>query len=568
MTKLKFNYSSSTALPNSELIEKSVLNILLTNPNLITQVTSNLHINSFYSPIYQKIYKALLNLREKESSINITILITFLQDQGKLEEIGGIKPIFDILNGFENASELDNYVKSLNENYLRRLIIEFGKEIITLGYINTISLEDIIEKIENFLSNLNKQTSNDNKIHKSYEIITELYEEIKRKMYTDENNGLKTSFNDLDSILQGLQKSDLIIIAGRPSMGKTAFSLNLGQKIVEKYNLPLVIFSLEMSRQQIIYRFISSDAKINGNRLKSNKMTDLEWKRLSESMNKLSKLPIYIDDNPNLTISEIRSTLRKIFLQKKENGLVIIDYLQLMKLNNNLENRVQEISYITRNLKILAKEFQIPILVLSQLSRSIESRLNKRPMLSDLRESGCISKKNINDKLHSWNKYEIISHNKKQFFFKGIKPIYLLSFENNVQIYLTSNHKILSEKGWIRVFEIKEKIGIYSLIYSKKINTKNNYHFNQIKKIEYIGLQPVYDRMIPIYHNYIKENIILHNSIEQDADIVIMLYRDDYYNENTENNNITEFIVSKHRNGPVGTARLIFQPEFTNFKNL
>jgi len=389
MKKWKINYSNSIPLPSNFIAEEAVLNILLTNPNLIKNISSSLKINAFYFLNHQIIYKAILELVEKNSVINLTILISYLNDQGKLKEIGGIPSILKIINHFENLTDLDEYIKLLNEKYLRRLIVQLGKEIITLGYINSVSLEEIVEKIENYLLLLNKQSLN-NKVYTTEEILDDVYQEMTLKINEEQSNGLKTSFKDLDCILQGFQKSDLIIIAGRPSMGKTAFSLNIGKKIVENYNLPLVIFSLEMSRQQIIYRFISSDSNINTNRLKTSRLTSSEWKKLSEAMLTLSQLPIYIDDNPNLTISDIRSKLRKIFLEKKKNGLVIIDYLQLMKLNNNMENRVQEISYITRNLKILAKEFEIPILVLSQLSRSVESRLNKRPMLSDLRESGCL----------------------------------------------------------------------------------------------------------------------------------------------------------------------------------
>jgi replicative DNA helicase len=257
------------------------------------------------------------------------------------------------------------------------------------------------------------------------------------------NSGFLSSFQELDSILQGFQKYDLIVIAGRPSMGKTAFSLNIGINIIKQYKIPLIIFSLEMSRQQIIYRLISTDSEINSNRLKSGKMNAWEWKLLSKSMKEISELPIFIDDDPNINISDIRSKIKKIIHENNKDCLVIIDYLQLMRVNKKFENRSQEISYVTRNLKILAREFKIPIVILSQLSRNLESRPNKRPMLSDLRDSG---------------------------------------------------------------------------------------------------------------------------SIEQDADIVIMLYREDYYQDKKLEEQITEFIIAKHRNGPIGTAKLLFNPIYTNFK--
>ena len=432
-------------LPNNFLAEQGILNILLTNPSLIKNISNLIKPESFYYGEHQIIYSLMLELTDNEvnKSTNLTIIITELQNRGLLSKIGGIDTIIKILNQFENFSDLDYYTTLINEKYLRRLIIEFGKQIIILGYTTSTKVDIILEKIEQTIFSLNKQNIGE-KIYSASEIIDEVFIDMKEKIKENKNSGLITSFKDLDTILQGLQKSDLIIIAGRPSMGKTALATNIGKNIVVNYKVPLVIFSLEMSRQQIIYRLLASVSKINSNRLKSGKMTLNEWKILSETMKEISKLPIFIDDNPNLGINNIKTRLRKI-LNMTTNGLVIIDYLQLMKSNFKLENRVQEISYITRNLKIIAKEFNIPIILLSQLSRTVESRINKRPMLSDLRESG---------------------------------------------------------------------------------------------------------------------------SIEQDADIVIMIYRENYYEENKETIPIAELIVTKHRNGPVGTSRLLFNSETTDFTSL
>ena len=431
-----------------------------------------------------------------------------------------------------------------------------------MGYTTSTSVEIILDKIEQTIFSLNKQNQTQ-KIYSISEIINDVFVEMKLKIKDNISSGLITSFKDLDSIVQGFQKSDLIIVAGRPSMGKTAFALNLGNNIVAKYKIPLIIFSLEMSRQQVIYRFLASNSKINSNRLKSGKMTLNEWKVLSESMKLISDLPIFIDDNPNLSIVDIRSRLRRILNSKSREGIVVIDYLQLMKSNMKFHNRVQEISYITRNLKILAKEFQIPIILLSQLSRNVESRINKRPMLSDLRESGCISTPNNSLKINkSWYNNKIIKHKMTNFNFKGLKPTFLITLENNRKIILSSNHKILSKYGWIRISQLSKESKIYSLDSS----TKSGYE--TIKSIKYQGLKKVYDKTIPTYHNYIKNSVILHNSIEQDADIVIMIYREDYYSENNTETPITEFIVAKHRNGPTGTARLMFNPATTDFTNI
>ena len=440
----KFNYSNTTPLPHNFLAEESILNILLTYPKLVKKTLINLKSDSFYFEPHKIIYSILSELDEENKPITLTLLITKLQDKALLNEIGGIERIIQIINKFENLLNLDEYIQAINEKYLRRLIIDFGKQSIIWGYTTSLELDDILTRIEKLLFDLNQQNLSQ-KTYSIAEVLDEVFLEMTSKIKNKESSGLFSSFRDLDSIIQGFQNSDLIIIAGRPSMGKTAFALNLGSKIVSKYKIPLIVFTLEMSRQQIIYRFLATHSQINYTRLKSGKMTRDEWNLLSNSMRELSTLPIFVDDNPNLSVTDIRSRLRTIFSSKKKEGLILIDYLQLMKSNLSNDNRVQEISYITRNLKILAKEFELPIILLSQLSRSVESRNNKRPLLSDLRESG---------------------------------------------------------------------------------------------------------------------------SIEQDADIVIMLYRDDYYNEIRTNVSITEFIVAKHRNGPLGTAKLNFNNTTTTFTNI
>lgn len=561
--KKKFN---NEALSNY-YAERGILNILLTNGQniaLLKESLPTLNSNCFYYPSHKLIYETICELFEKNLSINMTTILSTLQNNGTLKKIGGIEEIVKIVKSNENFLDINEYIRIVNEIYIRRSIINLSNQYKLWGLDTSLNINQILSKIEESFFELNKEKI-PQKTPTAEEIVEEIFDEMKKKK-KDSDFGFKTSYTDFDAIIQGFQKSDLIIIAGRPSMGKTAFSLNLGKNIVEKYKIPLIIFTLEMSRQQIIYRFISSDSNINNNRIKSGKMTLQEIKMLTNTMEKISKMPIFIDDSPNLSLLEIRAKIQKIFNSTNQTGLVIIDYLQLMKLNLKLENRVQEISYITRNLKLLAKEFNIPILLLSQLSRNVESRVNKRPMLSDLRDSGCISfqkKKN----LKSWNLRTQIRNHLDVFEIKGLKPIYLIFFKNGVNLHLTSTHKILSENGWIKMSELTNETKIYSLL-QKKSTTIENYQYNIVESILFQGVEFVFDKTIPNFHNYVMNNLILHNSIEQDADIVIMLYRDDYYNEKNIQSQITEFIIAKHRNGPIGTAKLLFDSTTTSFKNI
>jgi replicative DNA helicase len=564
-------YSNNIQLPNNFFVEQAILNIFLTNPVVIEEeILTTLKVESFYFEPHRIIYEIICELKEKNRGITLTTIINELQDKNLLKKIGGIERIITIINKFEDIGNLEEYINILNEKYIRRLIIEIGKKIIIWGYTTSENIESILEKMEASIFSLTQEKVSQ-KMYTVAEIVNDVFLDLKEKIKKSQPAGLLTSFKDLDSILQGFQKSDLIILAGRPSMGKTAFSLNLAKNIVEKYEIPLLIFTLEMSRQQIIYRLLATDAEINSNRLKSGKMSAQEWKKLAQTMENFSKLPIFIDDNPNLTVLDIRSNLRKILTKKFKQGLVIIDYLQLMKLNLKLENRVQEISYITRNLKILAKEFEIPIIVLSQLSRNVDSRINKRPMLSDLRESGCLSKSLsvssfFTNSFHSWNKTNLVNQTSLNWQFKGVKPTFVIFFENATKLTLTANHKILSKRGWIRISQLQKNDQCYLII--KKDSKQYSYRYLSIVKIEYQGIQEVYDHIIPKFHNYFVNNFVCHNSIEQDADIVIMLYREDYYKKKSLEIQPTEFIVAKHRNGPTGTATLLFKPSIASFKNL
>ena len=436
------------SLPHNFLAEKMILSCLLISSEAIDLTFRTISIEAFYFKNHQEIYKAIISMQKNKIPIDIVTLTTFIQDNGLLEKIGGIKVLIELLNQIPNLVYLEEYLRLIKDKFLRRLLIKLGYEAVNSGYITNLPLETILNEFENKLFNLTNEIKI-NTVFTSSELLHNIFLELKEKSITPILPGISSGFYDLDSLTQGFQKSDLIIIAGRPSMGKTALSLTISLNIIKNSKLPVLFFSLEMSKEQIMYRILSMETNINQMRLRTGKLYRNDWIKLNKIIKILSRLPLFLDDTPDLSIHHIRSKIKTILFEQTKMGIVIIDYLQLMQNSNfKIENRVQEIAQITRSLKNIAREFNIPIIALSQLSRNVESRIDKRPILSDLRESG---------------------------------------------------------------------------------------------------------------------------SIEQDADLVLMLYRSQYYNSNltsNENSYITELNIAKQRNGPTGNIKLKFDDKRTKFLDL
>jgi replicative DNA helicase len=419
------------------------------NSETIEFTIQHLTVETFYFKNHQELYKAILVLYDKNKLIDIITLTTFLQDNGLLDKIGGLKIITQLINQIPNLVYLEEYIKLLQDKFLRRTLIRLGYQIINSSYITNISLESLLNDIEEQLFNITNNRENTNLLS-SAELLSKVFLDLKQKSVEIVLPGLKSGFDNLDLLTQGFQKSDLIIVAGRPSMGKTALCLNIAIAVCKNHKLPIIFFSLEMSKEQLMYRLLSNETEISNTALRSGNINKADWNKLSSVIKNLSTLPIFIDDTPNISIQNIRLKIKKILFEQTKIGLIVIDYLQLMQLSTSKnENRVQELSQITRALKTIAREFNIPIIALSQLSRNVENRTDKRPMLSDLRESG---------------------------------------------------------------------------------------------------------------------------SIEQDADLVLMLYRESYYKKQQSNLNelnvdSAELIIAKHRNGPTGTVYLKFDAKYTRFSS-
>ncbi|OZM56587.1 replicative DNA helicase [Lottiidibacillus patelloidae] len=431
--------------PHNIEAEQAVIGAIFLDPQAITTASELLSPNDFYRAAHQKIYEVIITLSERSEPIDLVTVTSELQDRKLLEEVGGVSYLSDLANSVPTAANIEYYSQIVEEKSLLRHLIRTATEITKNGYTTEDGVDAILNEAERSILEVSRRKRTGTfKVIK--DVLVEAYDNIELLNNREgEITGIPTGFNHLDRMTAGFQRNDLIIVAARPSVGKTAFALNISQNVATKAGENVAIFSLEMGAEQLVMRMLCAEGNIDAQRLRTGKLQPEDWQKLTMAMGSLSNAGIYIDDTPGIRINELIAKCRRL---KQEHGLgmVLIDYLQLIVGSGKTgENRQQEVSEISRSLKALARELQVPVIALSQLSRGVEQRQDKRPMMSDIRESG---------------------------------------------------------------------------------------------------------------------------SIEQDADIVAFLYRDDYYDKESENKNIIEIIIAKQRNGPVGTCELAFVKEYNKFVNI
>ncbi|CCZ56366.1 replicative DNA helicase [Clostridium sp. CAG:1219] len=434
----------SKAQPNDILAEQAVLGAMLVDKDAVIASIEVLKSEDFYREDNKEIYAAMLELYSIGKSIDMITLKDQLTLRGTLDKVGGISYIASLVDNVPAVSNVENYIKIVEEKSVIRNLIKTANEIIRNSYSGTEDVDALVEQAEKRIFDV-VQERNSRGYASIREILINVFDEIEEISKSGQSiSGLESGFIDLDAKTSGLNKSALLIVAARPAMGKSAFVLNIASYVARHQKTPVMIFNLEMSKEEVTKRILCAESEVDSTKVKNATLESEDWLKLGEASGRLSDMPIYIDDTPGLTSAELRAKCRKAKLEKNI-GLVIIDYLQLMESKNKSSSRQQEVSEISRSLKILAKELNIPVIALSQLSRATESRTDHRPMLSDLRESG---------------------------------------------------------------------------------------------------------------------------SIEQDADIVMFLHREDYYDANTEKKNVAEVIIAKNRSGSTGTVELAWIPEYTKFANL
>ena len=425
--------------------EESVLGAMMLSPGAIGAVSEALDASDFYRESHATIYRAALGLYAKGEPVDAITLVDELEERGELERVGGRSRIHELAALVPATANAAHYARIVHEMATLRGLIRVGDEISRLGWDRPGETADLVDRAEQVLFELSQSRVTSEFSHieellkQSFERITALYEA------GAELTGTPSGFRDIDRITSGFQPGNLIIVAARPSMGKSALALCMAANVGVRYEIPVAMFTLEMSKSEVTQRLMCSEAKVESQRLRTGKLAVDDWPRLTAACDKLAKAPVYVDDTGSITMMELRSKSRRLKSKEPNLGLIIVDYLQLMTSGTNPENRVQEVSQISRQLKVLARDLDVPILALSQLSRAVEQRHDKRPILSDLRDSG---------------------------------------------------------------------------------------------------------------------------SIEQDSDIVMFIYRDDYYNEESDQQGLAEVAVAKHRNGPTDGVKLSFLKRYAKFADL
>lgn len=429
--------------PQNLVAEQSVIGSMLLEKNAVVRVIELLAPDSFYRDAHRFIYETILELFDRGEPVDIVTVTELLRKAGRLDAVGGAVYVTDLLNSVPTAANVEYYAKIVEEKAVLRRLIEAGTKIVSEAFSDPDEVDQVLDQAEKSVFDIAMKRTREG-FHRIDMVIKRVLDKIdslygKKEAIT----GIPSGYPDLDQLTAGFQNADLIIVAARPAVGKTALALNIAQNIAIRHKMPVAIFSLEMSKEQLAQRMLCSEAEVDAQKLKTASLSDNGWKKLTRALGKLSEAPIFIDDAASSTATEIRAKARRL---KIENGLglVVVDYLQLMRGRTRSENRVQEISDIARSLKTLARELDVPVIALSQLSRAVEQRPDRIPRLSDLRESG---------------------------------------------------------------------------------------------------------------------------EIEQTADLVLFIHREDYYNPQSERGNIAEIIIAKQRNGPVGSVELVFRKEIAKFSS-
>jgi len=594
--------------------------MLLNRDAISAAVELQLAAADFYKPAHGHIYEAITALYSQGEPADPVTVSEQLARAGLLDAVGGGAMLISVQARTPAISNAPRYARIVEEHALLRRLIAVAGEVAEMGYQVPEDVTAVVDQAEAMVFEVAQRRVTD-----SLSPIRELLERQLDRIEAlygrgDEIVGVPTGYVDLDRELSGLQPSSLVVVGARPGMGKTSWALGAAAHAALEARVPVLVFSLEMGHLEVTQRMLSAEARVDATRLRNGRLLETDWPKISHAVGRLAEAPIHIDDNPHLTVMEIRAKARRL-KARGGLGLVVIDYLQLMTGRHGAENRQVEVSEISRGLKILARELEVPVVALSQLSRNLESRADKRPILADLRESGCLTADTMVTRSDTgvdvalgallasgerdipvWSLDEamrLVPDVMTHVFPTGVKPVFELRLGSGRKVTATANHRFRTLGGWARLDELGpgarlavphgslgavadhrwirdprpqgRPTGRMVTLTAERCEptlVEADTRWDEVVSISNAGRKPVYDATVVGNHNFVANGIVVHNSIEQDSDVVIFLYRDELYNRDSPDRGTAEVIVAKHRNGPVGVTSLAFLETYTKFANM
>ncbi|TAN35137.1 replicative DNA helicase [bacterium] len=575
--------------PHDLEAEMSVVGSILLDPLSVAKVLQFLHPEDFYRENNGQIYRAALDLFAAGEPIDNVTLAAQLQTMGLLDRVGGRAQLASMQSAVPTAANIEYYGRIVKEKAYKRRLISAGSDIAGYGYDDSVEAEDAINQAQSLVFGV-ADDRDQRELSRLYDLLGPAMERISLQMESGQGIvGIPSGFHDLDRMTGGFKESDLVIVAGRPAMGKTSWVLNVALHAALEVKKSIAIFSLEMSKEQLTERLLTEQAQIDAQRMHRGLLSEAEFDRVSNALGPLGEAAIFIDDTP--VMDELTLQLKARQAKMRHNiDMILIDYLQLMHGRaRGDDNRVQEVSAISRALKGLARELRVPVIAISQLSRAPEQRPDKRPILSDLRESGCLAGDTpiyLPDtgtyapigELVGKSGFRVLALDQaggrmeakevSNAFATGRKSVFRLSTGRGGGVRATANHRFLTLQGWRRLDELKagDRIGSATETATRAAGA-GEVRWDAIQSIAADGEEEVYDLTVNDLHNFTAGNVIVHNSIEQDSDVVMFLFRPEYY-KSDERPGIAEVIVAKHRNGPTGMIELKFRRDHTRFYNL
>jgi replicative DNA helicase len=652
-------------VPPSDLVaEASLLGAMLLSKDAIAIASERLRADDFYKPAHAHIYDAITSLNGAGEPADPVTVADELKRAGLLDAIGGPAILVGLQAGTPAVSNAARYAKIIEEHALLRRLIGVAGDIAEIGYDLPDDVAKAVDTAESMVFEVAQRRVTDSMapIHDLLDLNLDRLEELYEGGQSI--TGIPTGFVDLDELTSGLQPNALYVVGARPSAGKTALALNIASHAALEAQRPVLIFSLEMGQIELTQRMLCSEARVDSKRVRNGNLTEQDWGKIAHATGRLADAPIWIDDNPNLTIMEIRSKARRLKSRTGDLGLIVVDYLQLMTGRAGSESRQVEVSEISRGLKILARELECPVVALSQLSRSLEQRADKRPMLADLRESGCLTADTRVTRADTgtsvtmgsllvsgernvpiWTldeRFRLVRGYLNHVFPSGVKTVYELKLASGRAIKASANHPFLALEGWfplekldvgdriavprsgpwpssvghdddahggddipreiwsyirkvlpehgLTMHDVEVRLGVDDFVetfYADDLSREqlqqlaavvpdrflgdlaaSDVRWDTIVGVDELGDEPVYDATVAGTHNFVADGLVVHNSIEQDADVVMFIYRDEVYNTDSPDRGTAEIIVAKHRNGPVGMIRLAFLDHYTKFANM